>query len=102
MAGTESFYRGGYNSFDSGYGEGMEEDVYGGFRGYGSSFHSLGFPSDPTTANQIKAVSDKLNTGAKTIEVSGVNIAFGEGAMGLLDSIPKQQFAEIRRLKKLV
>ena len=60
----------------------------------------FGAPSDPRTANQIKAVSDKLNTGLKTIEVSGVSLGGGD-AMDLIDKIPKQQFKEINRLKQL-
>lgn len=71
------------------------------FVGYTLKPSNFGFPSDPRTANQIDAVSKKLNTGAKTIEVSAVNISKGEGPMGLLDYIPKQHFAEIRRLKEL-
>lgn len=71
------------------------------FTGYQLPTNSFGFPSDPRTANQLKAVSDKLNTGAKTIEVSAVNISKGEGPMGLIDYIPKQQFQEINRLRKL-
>lgn len=71
------------------------------FTGYTLPASSFGFPSDPRTANQIDAVSKKLNTGAKVIEVSAVNIAKGEGPMGLIDYIPKQHFKEIERLKKL-
>ena len=40
--------------------------------GYSFSPSTFGFPSDPTTANQLEAVSKKLSTGAKTIEVSGI------------------------------
>lgn len=59
-------------------------------------------PSDPRTANQIDAVSKKISTGLRNIEVSGVNIGGqGEGALGLMDNIPKQHFKEINRLKKL-
>ena len=59
-------------------------------------------PSNPQTANQIDAVSKKISTGLRNIEVSGVNIGGqGEGALGLMDNIPKQHFKEINRLKKL-
>src|SRR3989344_7797764 len=68
--------------------------------GYEYSFSQFGFPSDPTSANQLDKVSRKLNTGAKTIEVSGVSI-MGGGAGGLVEKIPKQHFKEINRLKKL-
>lgn len=56
---------------------------------------NFGIPSDPRQANQIKAVSDKLNTGAKTIEVSGVSPESWE-------SVPDPHLDEIYRLKKLV
>ena len=46
---------------------------------------SFGYTTDPRTTNQIQAVSQKLSTGAKTIEVTGVTPAE-------LESIPKQQF----------
>lgn len=59
-------------------------------------------PSNPQTANQIDAVSKKISTGLRNIEVSGVNIGGqGEGALGLMDNIPKQFFKEINRLKQL-
>lgn len=59
-------------------------------------------PSDPRTANQIDAVSKKISTGLRNIEVSGVNIGGqGEGSLGLMDNIPKQHFKEINRLKQL-
>jgi sugar phosphate isomerase/epimerase len=51
-------------------------------------------PTDPRTANQLKAVSDKLRTGAKTIEVSGITPQ-------VLESIPEQHLKEINRLNKL-
>jgi len=55
---------------------------------------NLGIPTDPRTANQIKAVSDKLSTGARTIEVSGITPE-------VLESIPDQHLDEINRLRKL-
>lgn len=70
-------------------------------KGYGDNFvgyrlpaSAIGIPTDPRTSNQIKAVSDKINTGTKVIEVSGID-------MGALDYIPKQHLKEINRLKKL-
>ncbi|MBU0907723.1 MAG: hypothetical protein KKD18_03670 [Nanoarchaeota archaeon] len=56
---------------------------------------NFAIPSDPRTANQIKSVSDKLNTGAKNIEVSGVTAATWE-------TVPEPHLVEINRLKKLV
>jgi sugar phosphate isomerase/epimerase len=70
------------------------------FLGYNLPASAFGFPTNPQTANQIDAVSKKISTGAKTIEVSGVSIGGGP-AMDLIDNIPKQQFKEIARLKKL-
>lgn len=55
---------------------------------------SFGLATDPRTANQIQTINQKLNTGAKIIEVSGVSDQ-------VLQSIPKQHFREINRLKKL-
>jgi sugar phosphate isomerase/epimerase len=55
---------------------------------------NLGVPTDPRTANQIKAVSDKLSTGVKTIEVSGITPE-------VLESIPNQHLDEISRLRQL-
>ncbi len=70
------------------------------FVGYNLPASAFGFPTNPQTANQIDAVSKKISTGAKTIEVSGVSIGGGP-AMDLIDNIPRQQFKEIARLKKL-
>ena len=55
----------------------------------------FGVPTDPRTSNQLKAVSDKIRTGVKTIEVSGITPQ-------VLESIPDQHLQEINRLKKLV
>ena len=65
------------------------------FPQYRVSTSNFGLPSDPRTANQLKAISDKLNTGAKTIEVSGVTAATWE-------TVPDPHLEEIHRLKKLV
>src|SRR3989344_4335387 len=100
---AENIYKSKYG-FDSSIGA-----AYGLSESYGESFlgfdyriptKEFGFPSDPRTSNQLQAVSQKLSTGAKTIEVSGVSLA-GGGPMKLMDTIPKQQFQEINRLKKL-
>lgn len=79
------------------------EKPYGGFVG-ASAYHPLvrdiAYPTDPLTANQLKKVSDKINTGAQTIEVSGLGLT-GAGPMKHLASIPKQHWKEIDRLRKL-
>lgn len=64
------------------------------FPKYRFSAGQFGIPTDPRSANQLKAVSDKLNTGAKTIEVSGVQAA-------TFEMLPEQHLDEIRRLKKI-
>src|SRR3989344_4726097 len=96
--GSVSFYPGTDYGFDPSYGQEFSLNL-----GTGMSYSpsTFGFPSDPTTANQLEAVSKKLSTGAKTIEVSGVNIT-GGGPGALVEKIPKQHFDEIRRLKELV
>jgi len=60
-----------------------------------SSAGAIGVTTDVRTANQLKAVSDKLSTGAKTVEVQLVSPE-------VADSIPNQHLDEINRLRKLV
>ncbi len=90
MANSENFYGGAEYSFDS---ESISPV-------YGIKTSELAFPSDPLTANQLQAVSKKISTGAKTIEVSGLGLA-ARSAMSHLASIPKQHWKEIDRLRKL-
>lgn len=87
-----SFYAGADYGLDSKYGELFKE--VGAKMDYRFSAGSFGVATDPRTANQIKSVSDRLNTGSRTIEVSGLT-------MPVLDSIPKQHLKEINRLKNL-
>jgi sugar phosphate isomerase/epimerase len=105
MANTESTYAGGSYGFDSSIGAsyGVEEN-------YGDSFldikyrvkaSQIGFPTDATTANQIQATSNKISSGTKTVEVSGLNIAAQGPAIKAMEMIPKPFFQEINRLKKL-
>jgi sugar phosphate isomerase/epimerase len=79
------------------------EQPYGGFVASGA-YHpivrDIAYPTDPLTANQLKKVSDKINTGAQTIEVSGLGLT-GGGPMKHLASIPRQHWREIDRLRKL-
>jgi sugar phosphate isomerase/epimerase len=88
---SHNFYQGSDNGLDPYYG-----DDYSAVLGseYRIPVSQIGFPSDARSANQLKAVSDKLNMGATTVEVSGVTT-------NVLESIPKQHFKEIERLKKL-
>ncbi len=55
---------------------------------------SLGLTTDPRVGNILQEVSTKLSTGVKQIEVELVS-------PDMLDQIPKQQFEEIKRLRKL-
>ena len=94
MASYENFYTGSEYPF---------EKAYAGFSAMGA-YHpevkNMAYPTDPLTANQLKKVSDKLNTGAQTIEVSGLGLT-GAGPMKHLASIPRQHWKEIDRLRKL-
>ncbi len=99
MGSYENMYSGAEWEMQKGYG--VNSDYNHGFVGYNSSASSIGFPTDPTTANQLMATSKKISTGARTIEISGVNILGVGGASKLVDTIPKQHFKEINRLKEL-
>ncbi|MFH1711256.1 MAG: sugar phosphate isomerase/epimerase [Nanoarchaeota archaeon] len=72
----------------------MEADSGNFYTGHRMGAEDLALTTDGRTANQLQEVSNKLNTGAKVMELSGSD-------PGLLDSIPKQQFKEINRLSKL-
>ncbi len=95
MVNYENFYSGSEYAF---------EKPYGGFMPLGSAYSpsakDIAYPTDPLTANQLKKVSDKLSTGAQTIEVSGLGLR-GGSPMKHLASIPRQHWKEIDRLRKL-
>src|SRR3989344_977970 len=94
MASYETFYTGSEYPF---------ERPYGGFSAMGAyhpSVKDIAYPTDPLTANQLKKVSDKISTGAQTIEVSGLGLS-GAGPMKHLATIPRQHWKEIDRLRKL-
>lgn len=67
---------------------------YGNFTGYRANFSSLSSAIDPRTANQIKEVSETLNTGIKNIEVGALQ-------PDVFQSIPKEHFKEMNRMAKL-
>jgi sugar phosphate isomerase/epimerase len=94
MVNYENFYTGSEYPF---------EKPYAGFTSMGA-YHpevkNMAYPTDPLTANQLKKVSDKISTGAQTIEVSGLGLT-GAGPMKHLASIPRQHWKEIDRLRKL-
>ncbi len=104
MAGKEEFYYGSGFGFDPTYG--LKEDYGESFLGfdYRVPASNIGVPSNPIGSNILKNVSDRISTGVKTIEVSGFNIQeAGRGGLGIkgMDAVPKQQWKEINRLKKL-
>jgi len=100
MTSYESFYPGADYGLDPNYGlEGT--GGYGNFIGHRTPASNIGFAVDATTANQLDVVSKKLSTGAKVIEVQGLGIMGGGGPSAHMGKIPKQQFEEINRLKKL-
>ncbi len=84
MTSYEGFYPGTDYGFDSG---NMKIDNP-------NSTSRFGITTDPRTANQLKEVSAKLNTGAKLIEVTGISPE-------ILESIPNQHLEELNRLRKL-
>ncbi|MBS3081818.1 hypothetical protein J4416_02685 [Candidatus Pacearchaeota archaeon] len=95
MANYETFYDGSEYPF--------EKKQYSGIssiNSYHPSAKDIAYPSDPLSANQLKKVSDKISTGAQTIEVSGLGL-MGGGPMKHLASIPKQHWKEIDRLRQL-
>ena len=85
----EDIYGGGYSSLKSNTG-----NSYGNFTGYRISPGKIGMAGDPRTANVLQDVSQKLQTGAKNIEVSTFQ-------PDVFESIPNQQLEEVRRLSKL-
>ncbi len=101
MADLDEFRYGRGFDFDPVYG--IKEDYGEAFLGFDYRFPAgqFGFPTDPTTANQLDAVTKKISTGAKVIEFSGLSITGGGGPMAHLDKIPKQHLEEVRRLKAL-
>lgn len=62
---------------------------------FGGAYTSqISLPSDPRTANQIKSVNERINMGAKAIEVS---MLFPDK----IESIPNQHLDELNKLRKL-
>ncbi|PIN94147.1 hypothetical protein COU54_00055 [Candidatus Pacearchaeota archaeon CG10_big_fil_rev_8_21_14_0_10_31_24] len=88
MGGYHDFYPGsGYNK-SSEYGE-----SFLGFA-YRTPASDFGVTTDPRSANQLKAVADKINTGAGVIEITAIT-------PDVLENIPNQHLDEINRLRKL-
>ncbi|MDP1728848.1 MAG: TIM barrel protein [archaeon] len=90
MAGKEYLYGGNTYSLNPTYSRSFSEGPIG----YIGSVSELGTSVDARTANQVKEVSEHLNTGIKTVEVSGI-------MPEVLDAMPNEQFTELNRLAKL-
>lgn len=86
MGGGDYFYEGANYGFDP---------EYGGTSQAYSASSGIGLTTDPRTANQLKVASEKLNTGAKAVEISAVS-------PDVFESIPKEHFKELNRLRKLM
>ncbi|MFA5019751.1 MAG: TIM barrel protein [Candidatus Pacearchaeota archaeon] len=86
MASYEYFYPGKHYDLDY--------DSLGAPSGYQEKISNLGITIDPRTANQLKEVQDKLNTGLKQIEVQGL-------MPNVFEAIPEQHLKEINRSAKL-
>mgnify|MGYP001601633584 FL=1 len=82
-----TFYPGGNYGFSEDYGEflGMS---------YRTPASNIGQATDPRTANQIKAISEKINTGGKVVEMSAVQ-------PNVFEAIPNQHLEELNRLRKI-
>ena len=86
---TSSIYQGGTSTLEPNYGS---KEFFTGYRAEGGS---LGLSTDPRTANIIKDASQKLASGAKHMELALVSPE-------VFDSVPRQQFKEMKQLSKLV
>lgn len=86
MASSESIYGGQNYGLDPMYGKPIEN--------YPVNFSQMSTSLDARTANQLKQVSEHLNTGIRNVEVAG-------HSPEVFDAIPKEQLREIHRLSKL-
>ncbi|MEK6878770.1 MAG: hypothetical protein AABY22_04145, partial [Nanoarchaeota archaeon] len=86
-----NFYQGLPSSLSPDYGS-VEKGGY--FSGYRTNTGQLSVTTDPRTANIIKEVNDKLNTGVKNVELTLIQTQ-------IMQSVPKQYFEEARRVAKL-
>ena len=86
--GDNNLYSGANYGTDSSYGKDSFDFQY---KFPASQF---GVTTDPRNANQLVELSKKLNTGAGTVEISGVSTQ-------MFESLPRQHLDEINRLRKL-
>ncbi|MDP3882096.1 MAG: hypothetical protein Q8Q31_04450 [Nanoarchaeota archaeon] len=88
MGSYENFYHGANYDF------GAVEDTFLGMS-YKTNASQIAIATDPRTANQLQAVSERFNTGLKTVEVSMLT-------PNVEEAIPDQHLEEINRLRKLI
>ena len=86
MVSYENFYTGSVSSLSPKYGD---------FVGYRIPASEFAMTTDARTANQVKAASNSLNTGAKLVELSMMSPE-------VFEAIPEQHLTELNRLTKLV
>lgn len=82
----ESFYKGGFSSFKPMYGSN--------FTGFEMNAATLSSNTNPTVANQVKEVVARIKEGVKNVEIGTIDPK-------MFESIPRQQFDEIKALLKL-
>lgn len=85
---NESFYSGGFSSFNPMYGSNSN------FTGFNMGASTLSSNTNPGVANQIKEVISRLKEGVHNIEIGTIDPQ-------MFESIPKQHFEEIKALMKL-
>lgn len=73
-----------------------EESVAGFKVGSGYNAGTFSFGADPRTLDKVKSVSQKVNTGTKNVELNLLELE-----QGMIESVPKQQWRELDRLRKL-
>lgn len=91
MGGDHSVYEGAESLINAG---GFTSNYELESIGYREPVKSFGLTTHPQTANQLKEVADKINSGIKTIEITAITPQ-------ILEAIPEQHIDEIRRLKQL-
>ena len=87
MVSSESFYSGSSYALSP---------KYGGYSttGYRMNTGEFSIGADPRVANQVKSVSERINTGLTHVEVQGLQ-------PDVFESLPEQYLTELNRLAKL-
>src|SRR3989344_3329338 len=86
--GDDYFYEGADYGTDPEYGTFSQAYV-------GEMYKNISLATDARVANQLKAATEKLNTGATSVEISTIS-------PDIFETIPKEHFKELNRLRKLV